>query len=310
MIKGKKIFITGGAGFLGQNLVKRFYDDNHLTIYSRDESKHYYLKKQFPKIQSVLGDVRNYDLLKKSSKDCDIGIFAASLKQIESVDQNVSESVEIIVNGALNSRRVSEENKFESACFISSDKSRAATTLYGAMKFVAGESFIVNVDESNVKLSTAIYGNVLNSTGSIIPLIWNSIRNNYELTLYSPEMTRFMIDIDTAISLIEKSLQVSGFNLIPNLKSFKVLDLFEIYQERFGLKFKIGKPRISEKIHEMMISKEEKSRTFFDKELDIYFMNYKQTYDANFEWEQFTSDLYVISKNELINVLEKYNYFT
>jgi UDP-glucose 4-epimerase len=310
MIKGKRIFITGGAGFLGQNLVKRFYDDNHITIYSRDESKHYYLKKQFPKIQSVLGDVRNYDLLKKSSKNCDIGIFAASLKQIESVDQNVSESVEIIINGALNSRRVSEENKFESACFISSDKSRAATTLYGAMKFVAGESFIVNADESNVKLSTAIYGNVLNSTGSIIPLIWNSIKNNYELTIYSPEMTRFMIDIDTAISLIEKSFQVTGFNLIPNLKSFKVLDLFEIYQERFGLKFKIGKPRISEKIHEMMISKEEKSRTFFDKEQDIYFMNYKQTYDLNFEWDQFTSDLYVISKDELINVLEKYNYFT
>jgi len=61
------------------------------------------------------------------------------------------------------------------------------------MKFVAGEAFIVNAEESNVKLSTIIYGNVMNSTGSIIPLIWNAINNKYPLTLYSEEMTRFMI---------------------------------------------------------------------------------------------------------------------
>ena len=163
-MRGNKIFITGGAGFLGRNIVKRYYEHNEIVVYSRDESKHYYLKKQFPKIKCVVGDIRNYDLMKRASKGCNIGIFAASLKQIGAVDQNVEESVKIIVDGAVNSRRVAEENEFEAACFISSDKSRAATTLYGAMKFVAGESFIVNSDNSLVRLSSAIYGNVLNST--------------------------------------------------------------------------------------------------------------------------------------------------
>ena len=307
-MKGEKIFITGGAGYLGTHLVKHYYKDNEITVYSRDEAKHYYLKKQFPKINCIIGDIRNFDLLKKSSLNHTIGIFAASLKQIEAVDQNVEEGVRILVDGALNSRRAAEENNFKSACFISSDKSRAATTLYGSMKFIAGESFIVNAEKSNVNLSSAIYGNVLNSTGSIIPLMWDAILNSYTLTLYSSEMTRFMIDIEEAINLIEYGLVLDGYNVIPNLKSFKVKDLFEIYSEKFGLKYITGTPRISEKLHEMMVSKEETPRTEFIKSNNIYHMHYKSVSPSPIK-EEFTSDKVVVSKNELESILESYNYF-
>ncbi len=308
-MKGEKIFITGGAGYLGRNLVKRYYTDNEITVYSRDEAKHYYLKKEFPNINCVIGDVRNYDLLRRASAGHTIGIFAASLKQIEAVDQNVDEGVRVIVDGAINSRRVAEENNFKAACFISSDKSRAATTLYGAMKFVAGEAFIVNAEKSNVKLSTAIYGNVLNSTGSIIPLMWDAIKKGYKLTLYSPEMTRFMIDIEQAIDLIEAGLQETGYNVIPNLKAFKVKDLFEIYAEKFGLEYKLGTPRISEKLHEMMVSKEERPRTFYNVDNDTYYMHYKDISDRQVSWEDFTSDQVAVSKQELEDILQHHNYF-
>ena len=308
-MKSEKIFITGGAGYLGRNLVKRYYTDNEITVYSRDEAKHYYLKKEFPNINCVIGDVRNYDLLKRACAGHTIGIFAASLKQIEAVDQNVEEGVRVIVDGAINSRRVAEENNFKAACFISSDKSRAATTLYGAMKFVAGEAFIVNAEKSNVKLSTAIYGNVLNSTGSIIPLMWDAIRKDYKLTLYSPEMTRFMIDIKQAIDLIEAGLQETGYNVIPNLKAFKVRDLFEIYAEKFGLEYTLGTPRISEKLHEMMVSKEERPRTFYNVDNNTYYMHYKDISDRQVGWEEFTSDQVAVSKQELENILQRNNYF-
>ncbi len=288
-MKNKKIFITGGAGYLGRNLVKRYYNDNEITVYSRDEAKHYYLKKEFPNINCIVGDIRNYDLLLRASKGHDIGIFAASLKQIGAVDQNVEESVRIIIDGALNSRRVAEENNMEAACFISTDKSRAATTLYGAMKFVANESFIVNSHVTPTRLSSAIYGNVLNSTGSVIPLIWDAISKGYDLTLYSEEMTRFMIDIEEAMDLIEYGLKVDGYNVIPNLKAFKVKDLFEIYSEKFGLNYTIGEPRISEKLHEMMVSSEETPRTSYVVEDDTYYMHYKNISKNTIDFE-FTSD--------------------
>jgi UDP-N-acetylglucosamine 4,6-dehydratase/5-epimerase len=306
-MENKKIFITGGAGFLGKNLVKKYYENNEITIFSRDEAKQYFLKKEYPNIKCVIGDIRNYELLKRASKNHDIGIFTASLKQISAVDENYEESIQVIINGGLNSRRVAEENNMESACFISSDKSRAATTLYGSMKYVAGESFIVNSEDSNTRLSTAIYGNVMNSTGSIIPLIWDSIKNDRTLILYSEEMTRFLIEIEDAITLIEESLNVNGFNLIPNLKSFLIKDLFEIYKEKFGLKYVIGKPRVSEKLHEMMISKEETPRTFFNEEKNLYFMHYKNIYNSGVK--EFTSNNVMISKDELYKYLTNKNFY-
>jgi UDP-glucose 4-epimerase len=305
-----RLFITGGAGFLGKEIIKRFYNDHAITVFSRDEAKHYYLKKQYPKIKCIIGDVSNYDLLKRASEGSDTGIFAASLKQIEAVDQNVEVALSTIVQGAINSRRVAEENNFKSACFISTDKSRSSTTLYGAMKFVAGESFIVNADQSHVNLSTAIYGNVLNSTGSIIPLIWDSLKNNYPLTLFSSEMTRFMISADEAVNIIEKSFGYSGFNVIPNLQSFKVRDLFEIFADEFGLRFSIGKPRISEKLHEIMIAEEEVPRTYFNNEGNFFLMHHKNIFPENqLKFKEFSSRDCTVSKIQLYENLKKNGFY-
>lgn len=310
MLKNEKIFITGGAGYLGKHLVKRYYNHNEITIFSRDEAKHYYLKKQFPKVNCIIGDIRNFELLNEAMRGHTVGIFAASLKQIEAIDQNVEEGLQVIVNGAINSRKAAIRNGLKAATFISSDKSRSATTLYGAMKFVAGEAFIVNAEKEQTKLSSVIYGNVINSTGSIIPLIWDSIQNKYALKLFSEDMTRFMIDVEEAMDAIEFALEHTGYNIVPNLKSFKVKDLFEIYEEDQGLKWEQGKPRISEKIHEQMFSPHEMDRTKHHPEKDTYLIHYKEIYnEIELTRDGLSSQNRLISKDELRTLLKKNNYF-
>lgn len=307
-MKGKKIFITGGAGYLGKNLIERLYQDNEIICFSRDEAKHYLLKKKYPKIKCVVGDIRNLNRLIRESKGCNVGIFTASLKQISACDENTTEAIDTIINGAVNSRIAAEDNNFESACFVSSDKACAATTIYGACKFVAEQSFIVN--NSNVPLVSCRYGNVTNSTGSIIPLIKHALQNKYKLNLYSEEMTRFMLSIDDAIDLILNSMKnFSHATIIPNIYSFKIKDLFNIYKEEFGLEYTITTPRVGEKIHEVMISEEEVFRT---EKHDNYFVispTKTSTSPVNFINREFSSRDYTISKNELKQKLSEYSFY-
>ena len=305
-MKNEKIFLTGGAGFLGRNIIKKLHNDNEITIYSRDESKHYYLQKEFPNVNFIIGDIRNRELLMRESRGHTMGIFAASLKQISACAENYEEAIRVIIDGSLNSRLAAEENKFHSGCFISTDKSRAATTLYGAMKFVAGEAFIAG--NSACRLTTAIYGNVMNSTGSVIPLIWNYINNKKTLSLYGTEMTRFVLDVQDAIDLILKSPNYTHCNIIPVAKSFKIIDLFEIYAQEFGLKYTVTAPRTGEKIHEIMASSEEIRR--MELKNGIYLLH--PTKDINklqFKNDEYSSKDCCYTKPELFKYLKAKNFY-
>jgi UDP-glucose 4-epimerase len=307
-MKNEKIFITGGAGFLGKHIVERLYRDNEITVFSRDEAKHYYMKKDYPNVKFIIGDVRDRDLLIRKSKGHTIGIFAASLKQIEACNDNHEEASSIIIDGAFNSRIAAETNEFKSACFISSDKSRAATTIYGAMKYVAGEGFIVG--DSNCNLTTAIYGNVTNSTGSIIPLIWKYLEKKETLSLYGSEMTRFLLDVDDAVELILKSFNYKQCNIIPVAKSFKVLDLFDIFKEEFGLSYKVTEPRTGEKIHEIMASSEEIRRMEYIEKDNIFLLHpQKDINELEFINNEYSSRDNCLTKNELYEYLKTKKFY-
>ena len=310
-MKNESILITGGAGFLGKQIISKSYEDNEITVYSRDEAKHYFLKKKYPKVRFVVGDVRDFDRLRRACQGQTIGIFAASLKQIEACDENPEEASKTIIDGAFNSRRAAEDCQLKAACFISSDKSRAATTVYGAMKYVAGESFILHAGNSP-RLTTAIYGNVLNSTGSIIPLIWNAIKNRKSLQLYSDKMTRFLLPVDDAVSLITSSLksELTGVNIVPKIPSARIKDIFEIYAENFGLRYEMAAPRVGEKIHEVMASPEEIRRMQYRQDLGFYTIDPRKEYNQlQFPNDEYSSRDHCVSIEDLDKLLRQSNYF-
>jgi UDP-glucose 4-epimerase len=117
-----------------------------------------------------------------------------------------------------------------------------------------------------------------------------------------------MVTIDEAIDLIENALSFSGFNIIPKVKSVLIKDLFEIYALEFGLKYSEGEPRISEKIHEIMLSSEEVPRV--EDHDKFYSMHYKKIYNSVlFPNNEFSSRDCVVSKGELHDTLTKNNFF-
>jgi len=314
MVKSKKIFITGGAGYLGKNLIKKWYEENEITVFSRDEAKHYFLQKEFPRVRFIVGDIRNFDLLTRSCAGHDFGVFAASLKQIEACEANYEEATQTIVLGAFNSKKAAIDNKFKSACFISTDKSVCPTTIYGMCKGLAGESFIEDNFKTDCKLNTALYGNICNSTGSVVPLIWESIKNNRQLSLYGEEMTRFILSINDAINVVDYALTgpYNNSNIIPKASSFKIKDLFEIYKEEFGLRYITTKPRNNEKIHEIMVSQEHAPRTFRSLNNKFY-INKKSKPNlaaaVQFPNNEYSSRDFCLSKDDLYKYLKQYNFF-
>jgi UDP-glucose 4-epimerase len=309
-MKNKKIFITGGAGYLGKNLIKKWHADNEITIFSRDEAKHYFLKKEYPNVNFIVGDVRNYDLLRRSSRNYDIGVFAASLKQIEACEKNYEEANQIIVQGTFNSKIAAIENNFESACYISSDKSICPTTIYGMCKALAGESFISSNEGVETKLSTAIYGNIANSTGSIIPLIWDCLKRGRVIPCFGGEMTRFLLTIESAITLIENGLECRDVNVIPQAKSFKIKDLLDIYTQEFGLKYVVSQPRENEKIHELMASSEHMPRMRYVAKGDYYIMCKNiNGQKLDFPNNEYSSKDFCLSVDDLYKFLKDHNFY-
>ena len=145
-------------------------------------------------------------------------------------------------------------------------------------------------------------------------MIWQAIYSSSKLTLFSKEMTRFLIDAEEALDLIFKGLALDGASIIPKSKSAKILDLFEIYKEKFNLKYIIGNPRVGEKIHEILASKEEMQR-MSNSECGTFFIlrpiisNDIPVFDGLTIGEDYSSKDSLILKSELNKLLDKYNYF-
>lgn len=281
LLTNKTILITGGTGYLGQALTEEILKQKpkSIRIFSRDEVKHHKFQEKFhynKKIRNFLGDVRDYERLLKATRQVDIVIHAAALKRLDLLEYNVDESIKTNILGTLNVVNACLQNGVKKAVMISTDKACSPVNTYGACKFVSERIFSEsNYSKGDLKtiFTTVRYGNVLESTGSVIPFFSEKIVSGEEIPLTDPRMTRFIISPNQAVKLVLDAIKygVGGEVFVPKLPSFKISDLIEILKEKFNKKnkVKIIGLRPSEKIHELMINESEVSRTYDFKNLYV-----------------------------------------
>ena len=273
MIKNKKIMIMGGTGALGKALIKKYHEDNEIIVFSRDEHKHVDLLKQYSDIKSYLGDIRDKDSIKNSFNKFNpsIVINTAALKHVPICENNAMESVKTNILGHQNIiESVSEFQGIETLIFISTDKACKPINIYGMCKAIS-EKLYSNYAETQqeVKVVMVRYGNVLESTGSVIPYFRELLdRGDNYLPITHGDMTRFLLTLDEATDLIDWAYECSfshGKIAVPKIKSMKVIDiakcLIKYYEKTDKVKLKIIGVRPGEKIHEELISSEEWLRT-------------------------------------------------
>lgn len=274
ILKGKTILITGGTGYLGQALTEEILKHNpkSIRIFSRDEVKHHKFQEKFSynkKIRNFIGDIRDYQRLLKAMRNVDIVIHAAALKRLDILEYNVDESIKTNILGTLNVVNACLQNNVKKAIMVSTDKACSPVNTYGACKFVSERIFSeTNYSKGDIStiFTTVRYGNVLESTGSVIPFFSEKIINGNDIPLTDPRMTRFIISPKQAVELIFDAIKygVGGEIFVPKLPSFKITDLIEILKEKHNgkNKIKIIGLRPGEKIHELMINYSEMPRTY------------------------------------------------
>ena len=171
MITGK-ILVTGGAGTIGNAIIERAKRDSwdcDFTIYSRSESRQAEMRRAHPRLNYVIGDVRDSERLTAVTAGHDVIIHAAAMKRIPECETNPIECIKTNVNGTLNVAKACIANGIDRAIFTSSDKAVNPKNIYGATKLCGEHLWIKsNIGSHRSKFSIARYGNVAASQGSVI----------------------------------------------------------------------------------------------------------------------------------------------
>ena len=305
-MNNKRILIIGGTGALGQALIRKYNGDNTIMIFSRDEHKHVDLMKEYTDVESHLGDIRDKD----SIRNCfdrfqpDVVINTAAIKHVPICETNSIESVKTNILGHQNViESIREFKNIETLIFISTDKACKPINIYGMCKAISEKLYSNYAEtEKNTKVVTVRYGNVLESTGSVIPYFKQLLEGGSDfLPITHFDMTRFLITLNDAVELIDWTYNYPsshGKIAVPKIKSMKIVDLanclIKKYKEDTELRMVGIRP--GEKLHEEMISEEEWFRT---EEHENYLINNHQV----------NSDIWSYnSKDTLMNEIDAYKF--
>lgn len=285
MLNDKTILITGGTGSFGKKfltMVFEQYSPKKVIIYSRDEYKQSLIQTDFQnridmsKVRFFIGDVRDSERLHRAFEGVDYVIHAAAMKQVPTCEYNPFEAIKTNVHGAQNVIDAALDCGVSKVVALSTDKAVNPINLYGGTKLVSDKLFIAanayRGDNYKTVFSVVRYGNVAGSRGSVIP-VWQKLidQGGTILGVTDLRMTRFWITLEQGVQLVFKALEESkgGETYISKIPSFHIRDLAEAMLpgcqiNEFGI-------REGEKLHEIMVTKDDSWTTYeYDKHFIIY----------------------------------------
>jgi len=261
MLSGS-ICITGGSGFLGRAILRRASLEKwpaRFTILSRDPMKQAALRRQFPDLvlSLQLGDVRDYASVERVIAGHDTVLHLAALKHIPQAEWDVSECLAVNVDGTRNVARAAVRMGVRKVVGISTDKAARAVNTYGLTKALLERIFQEAARQTAVtEFALARYGNVVGSTGSVIP-IWDAQAARGEpLTVTNPGITRFWIDANSAVDIVLAASTLSkGLIYIPRMPAMSVGKMARaLYPDA---EVTIIGMRPGEKVHEDLLQEQE-----------------------------------------------------
>jgi len=269
MFEGKKILITGGTGSLGQALAKRLLKQNVDTvrIISRNEEKQIEMDNSIndKRLRFFLGDIRDYDRLVRATEDIDIVFHAAALKHVPKIEYNPFEAIKTNVIGSQNVIDACLKSNVKKAICVGTDKAVSPLNTYGATKLLMEKLFVtannyLDPDKHPTKFIALRYGNVVGSSGSVIPKFVQQLKNKEKITITDPLMTRFSIKMDEALDFILKAAEIGKGSeiFVPKLNAYSISDIKNALNKIYGdFEEEIIGIRPGEKLHEILINKEE-----------------------------------------------------
>lgn len=234
LIEGARVFVTGGGGTIGSELARQcasmnpkslvLFDSSEYNLYDADLT----LKSEFPnvRISSELGDVRDEFRIRKAIEEArpEVIIHAAALKHVPLMEHNVCEAILTNVGGALTTAKAAQIYDVEKFVFVSTDKAVNPDNVMGATKRLAELTVKRQATASNFSVSMVRFGNVLGSSGSVVPLFERQIAKGGPVTLTHPDVTRYFMTVEEASALV---LQSATHNATPGTASLYVLDMGE-----------------------------------------------------------------------------------
>ena len=275
------VLITGVCGTVGSELLRQLAAAGCSRIAGIDnnETGLFFLSQAFtdrPAVELFLGDLRDRDAMRRACRGIDIVLHAAALKHVVLCEQSPRDAVASNIEGVMNVIDAAEANGVKRLLFTSSDKAVNPTNVMGTTKLM-GERLITAAnahrrDAHDTVFASTRFGNVLGSRGSVIPLFKQQIAKGGPVTLTDPAMTRFIMTLEEAVSLVLESafLARGGEVFVTKMPVVRIVDLVAVMLEELAprhghrpekIEVRVVGAKAGEKMYEELLNEEEIRRT-------------------------------------------------